>query len=129
MSLLKSGDSILLDFDGELTDIEGLSFPTIGKLRPGMKEFLIECDKAKIKVWIWSARGNYHPDFPSNLQSMEGLMAIRAFMRMNNLPHAGIYTGHKPIGDASGQFRFLLDDKARHFNTGYAAISELLTGD
>lgn len=127
MSLLKSGDSILLDFDGELTDITGLKYPEIGPVRIGMSEFLVVCQRAGIKVWIWSARGNYNPEFHTH--SLKGLEVIKDFMKNHNLPYAGIYTGYKPLGSGTKEFKFLLDDKAAHFENGYDAINKLLMGD
>lgn len=123
MALLKRGDRILLDFDGELVDNK---FPEIGTIREGMREFLGTCKSLGIEVFIWTARGNRCAVFPNDKQCYNGLKDVYEFLIKENLYFTGIYTGHKPIGEGADQFQFLMDDKAAHFYNGWIARSALL---
>lgn len=122
MALLKRGDRILLDFDGELVESK---YPEIGNVREGMREFLDHCKLLGIDVFIWTARGNRCAVFPNEKQCFNGLKEVNDFLIRENLYFTGIYTGHKPIGEGQDQFNFLMDDKAAHFYNGWAAKSTL----
>jgi len=115
---LKKGNLILIDFDGIIVED---AYPGIGKVKEGIREFLENCFKRGIYVYIWSARCNnntkHHLDIltPKGATSVE---MIRHFMTKEGLYFTDILFMAKPL---SYDFAtYFLDDRAtndyRQFN-------------
>lgn len=116
---LKSGDVILVDFDGIIVEAnkpDGTSYyPEIGPIKKYAKEFLTLMHKGGFKVEIWSARTNHTTEtekYP--MYGHKAMMQIHQFMRDNDLPYDSILMTHKPIGKHYA--KVLFDDQVSNWD-------------
>jgi hypothetical protein len=105
---LKTGDIILVDFDGIIVED---NYPLIGKVKAKTKKFLEKCRSNGIKVFIWSARCNNSSkenmlfnEFGSN-----GVSNIKKFLIKEKIYFTDILILPKPI--SLGFAYYLLDDR------------------
>lgn len=107
---LKNNCSILVDFDGTIT--EDNIYPEMGSPRSGIRQFLNKCKTRKIRVYIWSARCNNGYGFTKN-SGTDSIKKVKAYMRKHKLYYTDIFIHTKPIGHGDfGGAAALLDDKA-----------------
>jgi len=105
---LKTGDSIIVDFDGVIVDEE---YPNIGKIKNShIFHFLNTCKRHGIKVYVWSARCNNYfgdnPKFP--IYGFRGMQQIDKFMKKNKLYYTDFLIQHKPISKLHA--KMIVDD-------------------
>lgn len=124
MDLVKSGEIILVDFDGVIAEAnreDGTPYyPDFGPVRLGIKRFLYLCKQKGIVVEVWSARTNDSSD-PDFAQCGDiAAKAIETYMETYDLPYTRINRSYKPLG--SHHAKYLLDDRSFNFTSqhGYS---------